>query len=277
VHAPAPDGRITSVRKHQLQDKNYLIFVTAQAKVMGINMDLTDHKRYYLRRSLQVGRPVAVEPIVDGTRKGAERGERAWRGWDRFNDVSDYGVFVYGSMASPAEIGAILGHPAVEGVDYLRAHLRGWHRTWNVCTDNTTTTKVRYYTPGTDERPPVQVLFLTVEPDNERSVSGYILRVKVDHLMALDIREGNYNRVLVTGDISVDDGRAPAVVWTYVGKEARVAKARAAIMRGTARVRREYLDNVVAAFEGNHEMLAELQATLSPPPAPVESLDRQVG
>jgi hypothetical protein len=40
---------------------------------------------------------------------------------------------------------------------------------------------------------------------------------------------------------------------------------------------REYLDNVATAFDGKDEMLAELQATLSPPPAPVESLDRRVG
>jgi hypothetical protein len=277
LHASVPGHRIASVQGHELREKNYLIFLTARAKVAGLNVEMTDHARYYLRRSLQVGRPVAVEPIVDGTRRGAERFERSWQGWDRFDEASDYGVFVYGSIAAVHDVSAILGRPAVEGVDYAPAVLKGWRRTWNVCTDNTTSRNVRYYRPGTDERPQVQVLFLNVERAEDAHVTGYVFVVEAEHLVTLDAREGNYDRALVTSEIAVEGMAAPAVVWTYVGKESRAATARAAIMRGTARIRREYLDRVVTAFEGRDEVLAELQATLTPPPAPIESLDRRTG
>jgi hypothetical protein len=275
LHAPAPDQKLVSVQGHELQEKNYLIFVTVQARVAGLNVEMTDHARYYLRRDLQVGRPVAIEPSIDGTRKGAERSERSWRGWDRFDEASTYGIFIYGSMASADEIGAILGYPAVEGVDFMPAVLPGWRRTWNVCTDNTTSTKVRYYTPGTDERPPVQVLFLNIERAADEHVTGYVMVVQAEHLLTLDAREGNYDRTLVSGEITVEGTAAPGVIWTYVGKKNRTATARAAIMRGTGRIRQEYLAKLLAAFDGRDGLLAELQDTLTPPPAPTVSLDRR--
>ncbi|MEV4617712.1 gamma-glutamylcyclotransferase family protein [Asanoa sp. NPDC049573] len=187
----------------------------------------------------------------------------------------NHGVFVYGSMASPAEIAGLLGKDvAVEGVDYVLASLAGWRRTWNVCTDNTTSRAVRYHTPGTKERPPVQVLFLNLEPAAEET-TGYLIFVEAHHLAALDAREGNYDRVPVTDQVTPAARERPAVVWTYVGKGDRETKARAAIRRGSARIRREYLDKVVEAFGDNEAMAAELVRTK--PPAPVERLDRVVG
>ena len=184
-------------------------------------------------------------------------------------------VFVYGSLVAAGEIAGILGKDeADEGVDYVLATLSGWRRTWNVCTDNTTSRVVRYYTPGTGERPPIQVLFLTLEPA-AGTVTGYVVFVEAHHLAALDAREGNYDRVRVTDQVTMR-GR-PAVVWTYVAKESRAATARAAIRRGSARIRQDYLDDVVAAFAGNADLEAELAETLRPPPARVERLDRVVG
>ncbi|MBL7261602.1 gamma-glutamylcyclotransferase family protein [Paractinoplanes lichenicola] len=181
---------------------------------------------------------------------------------------------MYGSMASADEIGTILGRPAVAGVDYLRATLHGWRLSWNVCTDNTTSREVRYYEPGTGTRPQIQVLFLNVEPDGDAQTSGYVMRVEAEHLQKLDVREGNYNRVLVTDEIAAEGGR-PEVVWTYVGKPGRAANARAGIVRGTARIRRAYLDKVVAAFEGRGENLANLQAALARADVPVVELERR--
>jgi hypothetical protein len=190
-------------------------------------------------------------------------------------------VFVYGSIVSPADIAGILGkEEAVEGVDYALASLSGWRRTWNVCTDNTTSRTVRYYTPGTQERPPVQVLFLNLEPAKQKGAkaTGHVIFIEAHHLSALDAREGNYDRVVVTGQITVrSPARArPAVVWTYVGKASREARARAAILQGSARIRKEYLDNVIEAVAGNDDMRAELEQITGPPPAPVECLDRVV-
>ncbi|GIF47979.1 gamma-glutamyl AIG2-like cyclotransferase [Asanoa ferruginea] len=185
---------------------------------------------------------------------------------------ADHGVFVYGSLISPQDITGVLGKEA--GVDHGLATLSGWRRTWNVCTDNTTSRKVRYYTPGSEERPPVQVLFLNLERAAAATVTGYVIVVDAHRLAALDAREGNYDRVVVTDQITMRATARPNVVWTYVGKADRAATARAAILRGSARIRKEYLDTVVEAFAGNDDLTAELEQITRPPPAPVESLDR---
>jgi gamma-glutamylcyclotransferase (GGCT)/AIG2-like uncharacterized protein YtfP len=182
------------------------------------------------------------------------------------------GVFVYGSLASRAEVGDLLGVEPVEGVHYVPAVLPGWTRDWHVCTDNTTSTAVGYYLPGTDVRPPVQVLFLNIGPSHDRSarVTGFVVPVTPAHLGRLDAREANYDRIAVAPSTPV----AFEVVWTYVAKPAQATTAREAIARGTARIRRAYLDSVEAAFARDPVMSAELRAAL--PAARVVSLDRRL-
>jgi gamma-glutamylcyclotransferase (GGCT)/AIG2-like uncharacterized protein YtfP len=182
------------------------------------------------------------------------------------------GVFVYGSLASRAEVGGLLGVEPVEGVHYEPATLPGWRRDWHVCTDNTVSTQVAYYTPGTDVRPPIQVLFLNISPARDRAarVTGYVIPVTSAHLSRLDAREANYDRIAVA---PVTSSRFE-VVWTYVAKPPQAATAREAIARGTARIRRAYLDSVEAAFVGDPIMAAELKAAL--PSTAVVPLDRRL-
>jgi cation transport regulator ChaC len=180
-----------------------------------------------------------------------------------------HGVFAYGSLMAPA----VLDHLAVH---HGPARLRGWARSWSVCTDNVSSLAVRYLTPGTQERPAVQVLFLNLVPDPAAAVSGVLVHVAPHRLSELDAREGNYARVDVTASVSTMDGvAAPRVVWAYVGRPEPVDRARRGLAAGTARIRREYLDGVLDAFAAHH-LLRDLHATLEPPPAPVVSLDRRV-
>jgi gamma-glutamylcyclotransferase (GGCT)/AIG2-like uncharacterized protein YtfP len=184
------------------------------------------------------------------------------------------GVFVYGSLASRAEVGGLLGIDPVEGVHYVPATLPGWRRDWHVCTDNSMSTQVAYYTPGTDVRPPIQVLFLNISPSRDRAarVTGFVIPVTSAHLSRLDAREANYDRIAVAPSTSPDF----EVVWTYVAKPSQATTARQAIARGTARIRRAYLDSVETAFTGDPIMAAELKATLSPPPTPIVPLERRL-
>jgi gamma-glutamylcyclotransferase (GGCT)/AIG2-like uncharacterized protein YtfP len=184
------------------------------------------------------------------------------------------GVFVYGSLASRVEVGDLLGVEAVEGVHYSPAVLPGWCRDWHVCTDNTTSTQVAYYRPGTDVRPAIQVLFLNISPSHDAAarVTGFVVPVTSAHLSRLDAREANYDRIAVAPS-------TPArfeVVWTYVAKARQAATARQAIARGTARIRQAYLDSVETAFAGEPVMAAELKATLAPPPTRIVPLDRRL-
>ncbi|WP_433364185.1 gamma-glutamylcyclotransferase family protein [Actinoplanes sp. CA-142083] len=169
-------------------------------------------------------------------------------------------VFAYGSLVAPATIAELVGRPVGRGRDYARARLTGWSRTWNVCTDNTLDGPVVYEDPANGRRAPIQVLFLAIEPGD--SVEGVLIRMSDDRLPALDAREGNYRR------ISVDvDGFGPA--WTYVAKPESGERARRGIAAGTARIRREYLDAVIAACACHEGMPAPL-----PLPAPVVGLTR---
>ena len=156
-------------------------------------------------------------------------------------------VFAYGSLiAGPAR---------------TRARLTGWSRNWNVCTDNTANGPVRYENPVDGNRPPIQVLFLTIEP-GAGAVEGVLLFVPGEELPALDAREGNYRRITV----EVDDF-GPA--WTYVARPESAERARRGIAAGTARIRRQYLDTVLAAYADHDGIPPPL-----PLPAPVVDLNR---
>jgi len=156
-------------------------------------------------------------------------------------------VFGYGSL--------------IAGRGHARARLPGWTRTWNVCTDNTANGPVVYEDPADGTRPPIQVLFLTVEP-GAGAVEGALLTVPDEDLPALDAREGNYHRIPVEVDTF-----GPA--WTYVAKPESASRARSGIAAGSARIRRQYLDTVRAAYAGYEGIPA-----LSPLPAPVADLTR---
>lgn len=170
-------------------------------------------------------------------------------------------VFGYGSLVAPGTIAALAGRPVTAGRDYVRARLTGWTRTWNVCTDNTANGPVVYEDPADGSRPPIQVLFLTIEPGGA-AVEGVLLFLPDDALPALDAREGNYRRVGV--DV---DGVGPA--WTYVAKPESAERARQGIAAGTARIRRDYFESVTAAYAG-YETFPALRSL----PAPVVRLTR---
>ena len=169
-------------------------------------------------------------------------------------------VYTYGSLVAPATIAALVGRPAVAGRDFVRARLPGWSRTWNVCTDNTADGPVAYEDPADGSRPPIQVLFLTIEPGD--AVEGVLIFLPDAALPALDAREGNYLRVGV-------DVEGHGQAWTYVAKPESAERARRGIAAGTARIRRDYVETVEAAY-GSHEGIP----VLGPLPAPVVPLVR---
>src|SRR3954454_18326505 len=139
---------------------------------------------------------------------------------------------------------AVFGYGSLIAGDQSRARLTGWSRTWHVCTDNTANGPVVYENPADGARPPIQVLFLTIEPGAGR-VEGALLFLPDEDLPALDAREGNYRRITV----EVDDF-GPA--WTYVARPESAERARRGLAAGTARTRRQYVAPVLAAY-GSHD------------------------
>jgi hypothetical protein len=154
-----------------------------------------------------------------------------------------HGVFVYGSLTHPDELRALLGHQPLDG-DAKRVTLRGFSRSWRVCTDNTDPDRAVTYLDSEGAPPrPIQVLFVTVLPDPGGTVEGLLLRLTAEQLTALDLREGNYVRRNVT-DAVPNPGDGPDVIWTYVAKPSQVARADAGLAAGTACIRRDYLDRL---------------------------------
>ncbi|MGC4757036.1 hypothetical protein [Micromonospora trifolii] len=271
LKAPLRDGRATSVQGRELDSRTFHIFVVVEARVAGLNISVHDQHSYALAKDFHEGRAVPIEP--DLTRR-----PRDWRGWDRFDEPATYGIFAYGSLVAPETVSDLLGRPAREGVDYCRATLDGWRRTWSVCTDNTGPGRIRYQDLASGDEPEIQVLFLNAEPDAAApaALDGILILVRGEQLVELDKREGNYHRTVLTTGLSVPAGTVvPDVVWIYTGRQEQVDRARQGIVMGTARIRQEYLDSVCKAHARHQGLLENLERyTSTPPGVSVVSLRR---
>jgi cation transport regulator ChaC len=273
LHARLANGNVVSIQGHDVSSlRACRIFIKAQATIANMNIAMHDNMRYMVPASTQAGRAASVEPDL----QQPSRRWKTWPGWDRFDEPATYGIFAYGSLLAPESIAEIVGHPAVEGTDYVRATLRGWKRSWSVCTDNTVAKKVRYVEHGTSRQPPIQILFLNLEHDEASTVEGLIINIAGHRLAALDRREGNYDRVVVTDATTAHSGGRPDVVWAYVGKADRVQRAHRAIAAQTARIREEYLRTIYDAFTRYDGMRERLEEEMKDPPAPIVTLDRVV-
>jgi len=133
------------------------------------------------------------------------------------------------------------------------ARLPGYRRVWGVATDNLRAIPgyKMYLSRADGSRPAVYVAFLDIEADPSSVVNGVVRPVSPGELEVLDLRERNYDRVDVSGQIEGFEGR----VWTYRGS----AEGRERLVRGRAEgravVSRDYVDKVRAGFAalGEHQ------------------------
>ena len=128
----------------------------------------------------------------------------------------------------------------------ILARLPGYRRVWGVATDNLRAIPgyKMYLSRSDGSRPAVYVAFIDIEPDPASVVNGVVRPVSATELEQLDLRERNYDRVDVSGQIEGFEGR----VWTYSGSaegRERLARGRA---EGRAVVSRDYLEKVRAGF-----------------------------
>ncbi len=126
------------------------------------------------------------------------------------------------------------------------ARLPGYRRVWGVATDNLRAIPgYKLYLSRTDgSRPAVYVAFVDIEPDPSSAVNGLVRHVSKAELELLDLRERNYDRVDVSGQIEGFQSR----VWTYRGSAEGRERLRRGRAEGRAVVSRDYLDKVRAGF-----------------------------
>jgi hypothetical protein len=174
-------------------------------------------------------------------------------------------VFGYGSLLE--RLDGDHGGPIV-------CRLSNYRRTWNVAMDNARTVPgYKYYVdPATGVRPRWFVTFLNIVPDPAASANGVAFEVTERELAHLDRRERNYDRIDVSGAVSLPvDGR----VWAYAGSAAAVARFELGRGTGRAMVHRRYYESVRDDFACvGPGALAEFNQSTDPPPCPLIDLER---
>jgi cation transport regulator ChaC len=179
-------------------------------------------------------------------------------------------VFGYGSLVGH-RARPLTRRPDAAG---FVADLAGFRRTWGVAMDNRRDLPgYKYYTDAGGDRPEVFVAFLDMRPspDGGDVVNGLCLPVDDAGLQVLDRRERNYERIDVSGCMSVDGAR----VWAYVGSAAGREQLRRGRAAGTTVIDANYLTGVRSAFASIGE--AEYRtcaASLDPGDIPVVALRR---
>lgn len=153
------------------------------------------------------------------------------------------------------------------------ARLPGYRRVWGVATDNARALPgYKMYLRSCDgSRPAVFVAFVDIDRDPSGTVNGLIRQVAAEELERLDMRERNYDRIDVSGEIEGFEGR----VWTYRGSAAGRDRLRRGRSEGRAVVSRDYLEKVrrgFAALGPEHESAFAASSCLDD--LPVMELER---
>lgn len=186
-------------------------------------------------------------------------------------------VFGYGSLVSPDSLSSTLQRDVTVGVDVVEADLFGWGRRWNYGVGGVA---VSWDVDGRRvERGTIVALGLVASPDER--VNGIIARVDPDELARLDRRERDYDRVDVSGSVTLRGpssgsahrdaaGHSASAVAhrivTYVPRPSAVDRYRSARDAGTAGVRKSYWDLVDGAFGALGTEQHDLFHRSTPPP-----------
>lgn len=183
-------------------------------------------------------------------------------------------VFGFGSLVDLAALADYLGRTPFGADEWVRCRLAGHRRAWNIARDNSLDSPGRghFVCEVTGERLGVFVTGVNIRPAPGHAANGIAFRVAARELGILDWREGNYDRIDVTGRIDTPpEGR----VWAYRGKAEAEARFQRGLAQGTAVINQAYRDFVERAFAGHGpNYLTEYHATTDAPPVPARPLRR---
>ena len=180
-------------------------------------------------------------------------------------------VFGYGSLVSPASLGATIGREPQLGVDVFPAELTGYGRRWNC--GLTTSVGLSDEFDGSIRHWTIVVLGLVAAAGE--CVNGLVARVDEEELPALDRREANYDRVEVT-DVTIVDGVVDAPVVVYVPRPEPITRYEDGRDGGTSAIEQRYWNLVEGAFgELGAAHYDRYRASTPAPDVPVVELRRQ--
>jgi dephospho-CoA kinase len=152
-------------------------------------------------------------------------------------------VFGYGSLVSPTSMATTIGRtPAPD--DIVVGRLLGYGRRWNYGSMHLRGT---WHHDGVHVEQGV-VVSLGLVPAADECCNGVAVRVTAEELSALDWRERDYERTVVTEQIGAEGLPSGAVVVTYVPRTSAVERYESARDAGIAGIRQSYWELVDEAF-----------------------------
>ncbi|WP_420453338.1 gamma-glutamylcyclotransferase family protein [Ilumatobacter sp.] len=188
-------------------------------------------------------------------------------------------IFAYGSLVSPASLGATIGRDVTLAHDVVAAELHGYRRAWNY---GSAVLRGDWSTPDGGEVVGGLVVSLGLVAEEGATANGVVFAVGADELADLDWRERAYDRVDVTDAVVLDlrdvgDGAARRVgdphggasgrrIVTYVPRSSSIERYREHRDAGTAAVRRNYVELVERAFDELGPDHGERYRTTTPEP-----------
>jgi hypothetical protein len=264
MNAPLDGRTVRSIQGFSITDSSLqALLIRTSGTVSGLGVRIADEKWYSLSPdAIQIGRFAKVAVNL-------KQNSRLWAGWPRFDEAAVQGLFVYGRLVNPDALREFYGHHPRQGIDYVRARIAGFKRSWCVATDNSDKSKrFVYRDAATGRAPKAQVLFLGLEGCPMVVTEGILL--KVDSLMIARLvgSDGNFLVEDVTELVHAEkvwEHGQPDIVWTYLGKADSVATAHRGLADGTAVIAQDFLNEV---SDGMHSYDLVLRSTYDAEPLP---------
>lgn len=188
-------------------------------------------------------------------------------------EAGDY-VFGFGSLVALADLARFLGRAPLAPREYALCSLLEHRRCWDIARDNSENLPGRphYVCAESGARLDLFVASVNIRPHAGARVNGVAFRVGEADIARLDHREGNYDRVEVSGRI---DREIPGRVWAYRGSAIAEARYRQGVAAGAAVVSRQYHDIVTDAFASHGgDFLDAYHASTDAPEVPFQALRR---
>lgn len=178
-------------------------------------------------------------------------------------------LFGYGSLVSPRSIASTIGRHLDPITEYRIGHLAHHGRRWNY---GSAVKRGHWTHDGVTTRFGLVISLGLVEAPGE-SCNGVVFRVTPEELAALDWRERDYERRVVTDHVTLEGDPIDGPVSVYFPRPTSIERYVVERDAGTAGVMLSYWTLVREAFAGLGGKHAELFDRTPPPDVPVVDIE----
>ena len=178
-------------------------------------------------------------------------------------------LFGYGSLVSPASMAQTIGRTLDPVTEYRVGHLASHGRRWNY---GSKVKRGHWTHDGLDIRFGLVISLGLIESSGE-SCNGVVFRVTSDELAALDWRERDYERRVVTDLVELEGDAIDGDVSVYFPRPTSIERYEVERDAGTAGIMSSYWDLCIEAFSSLGGGHADLYAQTPQPDIPVVDIE----